>query len=523
MAEAGRGAHVLDPDVGRALQQGGRRRGDRLVQGGPDAEELRARAASRRSGSARPAAPTRGRAGRRRRRTGPGRGRPPPRPARCRGWGCPAAPPGGPAAPGPGRRAGPGPRPRRPRSRPGRPGPPRSGRPPPPAPRPRPAGRRCPGRAGRPPPPRDRPSAAAPPACPARRGCRCSRAPAAPAPRRSGPARARPGATSPAARGHATAATTTASATPEQGPPPRAHRSHLIHALCGPMRLPCGQPTRGGSAAMAEKYVYDFQEGNREMKDLLGGKGANLAEMTNMGLPVPHGFTVTCAACNAYRAAGREFPDGMLEEVAEHLEQLEKGMGRRLGDPDDPLLVSVRSGAPFSMPGMMDTVLNLGLNDESVEGLGKPDGVGAVRVGFVSAVVADVRQDGHGGGGRPVRGGVGARQGGQGRPQRRGAGRGRPAAGWWRSSRPSSPPRPVVGSPRTPPSSSGAGSRPCSGPGTTGGRWTTGARTRSTTRSGRRSISRPWCSATRVRIRGPGSRSPGTRPTATPRPMAIIW
>jgi pyruvate,orthophosphate dikinase len=120
---------------------------------------------------------------------------------------------------------------------------------------------------------------------------------------------------------------------------------------------------------MADKYVYDFQEGNKDMKNLLGGKGANLAEMTNMGLPVPLGFTVTCKACNAYRAAGREFPGGMLEEVAEHLEQLEKGMGRRLGDPDDPLLVSVRSGAPFSMPGMMDTVLNLGLNDESVEGL----------------------------------------------------------------------------------------------------------------------------------------------------------
>jgi pyruvate, orthophosphate dikinase len=88
-----------------------------------------------------------------------------------------------------------------------------------------------------------------------------------------------------------------------------------------------------------------------------------------MGLPVPLGFTVTCEACNAYRAAGRQFPDGMLEEVAAHLEQLEKGMGRRLGEPGDPLLVSVRSGAPFSMPGMMDSVLNLGLNDQSVEGL----------------------------------------------------------------------------------------------------------------------------------------------------------
>jgi pyruvate, orthophosphate dikinase len=125
---------------------------------------------------------------------------------------------------------------------------------------------------------------------------------------------------------------------------------------------------------MADKYVYDFEEGNKEMKNLLGGKGANLAEMTRMGLPVPHGFTVTCEACNAYRDAGRQFPDGMLDEVATHLENLEEGMGRRLGDPGDPLLVSVRSGAPFSMPGMMDSVLNLGLNDQSVEGLTKQTG-----------------------------------------------------------------------------------------------------------------------------------------------------
>jgi pyruvate, orthophosphate dikinase len=125
---------------------------------------------------------------------------------------------------------------------------------------------------------------------------------------------------------------------------------------------------------MAEKFVYDFEEGNKDMKYLLGGKGANLAEMTNMGLPVPHGFTVTCEACNAYRAAGRRFPDGMLDEVAAHLRDLEEKMGRRLGEPGDPLLVSVRSGAPFSMPGMMDTVLNVGLNDESVEGLAKQTG-----------------------------------------------------------------------------------------------------------------------------------------------------
>jgi pyruvate, orthophosphate dikinase len=125
---------------------------------------------------------------------------------------------------------------------------------------------------------------------------------------------------------------------------------------------------------MAEKFVYDFEEGNKDMKYLLGGKGANLAEMTNMGLPVPHGFTVTCEACNAYRAAGRHFPDGMLDEVAAHLRDLEEKMGRRLGEPGDPLLVSVRSGAPFSMPGMMDTVLNVGLNDQSVEGLAKQTG-----------------------------------------------------------------------------------------------------------------------------------------------------
>jgi pyruvate, orthophosphate dikinase len=125
---------------------------------------------------------------------------------------------------------------------------------------------------------------------------------------------------------------------------------------------------------MATKYVYDFEEGNKDMKYLLGGKGANLAEMTNMGLPVPHGFTVTCEACNAYRAAGKRFPEGMLDEVGEHLRALEQKMGRRLGDPADPLLVSVRSGAPFSMPGMMDTVLNVGLNDDSVEGLAKQTG-----------------------------------------------------------------------------------------------------------------------------------------------------
>ncbi|MET7330079.1 pyruvate, phosphate dikinase [Nonomuraea sp. NPDC005650] len=121
------------------------------------------------------------------------------------------------------------------------------------------------------------------------------------------------------------------------------------------------------------KYVYDFTEGNRNLKDLLGGKGANLAEMTNLGLPVPPGFTITTDACRHYLAAGA-VPDGLEQEVAEHLDALEKQMGRRLGQAHDPLLVSVRSGAKFSMPGMMETVLNIGLNDESVHGLAKQAG-----------------------------------------------------------------------------------------------------------------------------------------------------
>jgi pyruvate, orthophosphate dikinase len=116
------------------------------------------------------------------------------------------------------------------------------------------------------------------------------------------------------------------------------------------------------------KYVYDFSEGNRDMKDLLGGKGANLAEMTNMGLPVPPGFTITTEGCLEYLKQGT-FPDGLMPETEEHVLGLESAMQKRLGDPSDPLLVSVRSGAKFSMPGMMDTVLNLGLNEESLKGL----------------------------------------------------------------------------------------------------------------------------------------------------------
>ncbi|NYE37761.1 pyruvate,orthophosphate dikinase [Nocardioides cavernae] len=115
-------------------------------------------------------------------------------------------------------------------------------------------------------------------------------------------------------------------------------------------------------------WVYDFAEGNKDQKDLLGGKGANLAEMTNLGLPVPPGFTISTETCRAYLAEGG-MPDGLADEVTEHLASLEEAMGKKLGDADDPLLVSVRSGAKFSMPGMMETVLNVGLNDTSVGGL----------------------------------------------------------------------------------------------------------------------------------------------------------
>ena len=121
------------------------------------------------------------------------------------------------------------------------------------------------------------------------------------------------------------------------------------------------------------KLVYAFTEGNKDLKDLLGGKGANLAEMTNIGLPVPPGFIITTEACRYFLSHGA-VPEGLAAEVSEHLTRMEGAMGRRLGDPADPLLVSVRSGAKFSMPGMMDTVLNIGITDESVHGLAKQSG-----------------------------------------------------------------------------------------------------------------------------------------------------
>jgi pyruvate,orthophosphate dikinase len=127
-------------------------------------------------------------------------------------------------------------------------------------------------------------------------------------------------------------------------------------------------------AKTQEKWVYLFSEGDGQMRDLLGGKGANLAEMTGLGLPVPPGFTITTRACNAYLAAGEQFPAGMWEQSLAALRQIEKLTGKSFGDPVNPLLVSCRSGAKFSMPGMMDTVLNIGLNDEVVQGMIKLTG-----------------------------------------------------------------------------------------------------------------------------------------------------
>ncbi|MCC2671711.1 MAG: pyruvate phosphate dikinase, partial [Armatimonadetes bacterium] len=118
-----------------------------------------------------------------------------------------------------------------------------------------------------------------------------------------------------------------------------------------------------------KKRVYLFREANATMRDLLGGKGANLAEMTNIGLPVPPGFTITTETCNDYYASGKQLPEGTLEQVHAAVRDVEQQMERTFGGSTKPLLLSVRSGAKFSMPGMMDTVLNLGLNPTTIEAL----------------------------------------------------------------------------------------------------------------------------------------------------------
>src|SRR5262245_40662869 len=119
------------------------------------------------------------------------------------------------------------------------------------------------------------------------------------------------------------------------------------------------------------QYVYDFDDAAAAGRELLGGKGAGLAEMTQIGVPVPAGFTITTDACRAYMAEGHRLPAGLEEEIGEHVGWLQERAGHQLGDPDDPLLVSVRSGAAISMPGMMDTILNLGLSDAAAAGLAR--------------------------------------------------------------------------------------------------------------------------------------------------------
>ncbi|MBQ4637232.1 MAG: pyruvate, phosphate dikinase, partial [Clostridia bacterium] len=125
---------------------------------------------------------------------------------------------------------------------------------------------------------------------------------------------------------------------------------------------------------MLTKYVYLFKDGNAQMRNLLGGKGANLAEMSSLGLPVPQGFTITTEDCNKYYDDGRMISDEIKAQIMENIEKMEEITGKKFGDLENPLLVSVRSGARASMPGMMDTILNLGLNEEVVEVMARKSG-----------------------------------------------------------------------------------------------------------------------------------------------------
>ena len=259
------------------------------------------------------------------------------------------------------------------------------------------------------------------------------------------------------------------------------------------------------------------------MRGLLGGKGANLAEMTAIGLPVPDGFTITTEACLDYLRAGGTWPDGLRDQVREHLAALEGRVGRKLGDPSDPLLVSVRSGAPVSMPGMMDTILNLGLNDRSVRGPRETEPERAVRARLVPPLRADVRRRRDGCRRAAVRGGA---RPGQGRPGRRGgrrSGRRRPAPAARAVSRHLPRRAPARSSPRTRRSSSTGPSRRCSAPGTRPERPSTAATRASPTTSAPPSTSSRWCSATSGRRAAPASRSPATRRPASGSSTASSW
>ena len=155
----------------------------------------------------------------------------------------------------------------------------------------------------------------------------------------------------------------------------------------------CKQATARRRPAASHKWVYLFDEGSADSRNLLGGKGAGCASMTQAGLPVPPGFTITTEACVYYYSHNNDFPDGLWDQTLTALANIEQKMGKKLGDPNDPLLVSVRSGARVSMPGMMDTVLNLGLNDTSVEGLVQADQQPALRAGRLPPLHQHVRAD----------------------------------------------------------------------------------------------------------------------------------
>ena len=146
------------------------------------------------------------------------------------------------------------------------------------------------------------------------------------------------------------------------------------------------------------KYVYLFSEGNANMRELLGGKGANLAEMTNIGLPVPQGFTITTEACTQYYEDGRKINDEIKAQIMEYIAKMEEITGKKFGDMENPLLVSVRSGARASMPGMMDTILNLGLNEQVVHVIAAKIQQSPLGVGLLSPLHPDVLRRRYGSG-----------------------------------------------------------------------------------------------------------------------------
>lgn len=141
---------------------------------------------------------------------------------------------------------------------------------------------------------------------------------------------------------------------------------------------------------MSKKFVYLFSEGDATMRNLLGGKGANLAEMTRLGLPVPQGFTISTEACTQYYEDGRKINDEIQAEIMENIGKMEQITGKKFGDRENPLLVSVRSGARASMPGMMDTILNLGLNEDVVEVIAAKSGQSPLGLGLLSQIYPDV-------------------------------------------------------------------------------------------------------------------------------------